>query len=123
MSHRLRNGSSLVILPLEMIEIWSFASNISDPKGPWTTACPLECAGARVYICPACFPDLKIVLCSGKFTFPQLFKYTTRLASILLSRLLCCCDFQLIHFSSLSPKVFDKQKMSLLLSNFLYDYI
>ena len=123
MSQTFRNGSSLVILPLEMIEIWSFASSMSDPKWPRTMPCHFKCAWAIVYVCPACFPDLKIVLSSGGFMISQLFTYTTRLALILLLRLLCCCDFQLICFSSLSPKVFDKQKMSLLLSNFLYEYI
>lgn len=42
--------------------------------------CTLECALARVYVCPACSPDFKIVLSGGGYIFPQLFEYTTRLA-------------------------------------------
>lgn len=93
MSQTFRNGSSLVILPLEMIEIWSFASSMSDPKWPRTMPCHFKCAWAIVYVCPACFPDLKIVLSSGGFMISQLFKYTTRLALILLLRLLCLLWF------------------------------
>ena len=103
---------SLLISPSEMIERWSFASSISDPKDMHRTPCPLECIRSRVCISPACFLGLQTALSSGGYIISQLSGYAIQsaLISTALSSLLVEVP-NLTYISVFLPKLLSRRKI------------